>query len=471
MKEIKKAKEKAEKYLHKVINKSWNNLVNIEKDKHIPYKWPLQFEAHVYLGHKYKNFVAEYAIKIRNLWLNWSKWYESKDEKYGRFKFFWPALDEFSVPIDHEDAQSDQGYEIESHIVMFRAKENLQIIGFETFFNEAKRRLGDLLLEDRSYNGKKMRILWQIIRSPYLSTLLQDYIKTITQKLFEERKINNIFRYENDNSREDFRFLSKISFFLITSNLKEDYLDNAKRILLRLVDMQDEKGSFFNDILSTCLIISAIEILNLDTLKIISERAIDWILNEQTTQGSWPHPQISWSHDTPDLDILSTVLVLETIDIVTNNKVLPLWTEKLKIPKPIIQDRNHTRIKTIVPFKTPEGINWHDITIRFVSEEVVQIRAGSASEGRDFKTMGFEFRDLNRPDLVWEALKEFGKHQGEISLNDMDVDNKIRLNLKYYVYVLKIRLKELFGIENAPYYTYDRKKKSYKTKFNIRFDI
>lgn len=470
MEEIRKAKERSEKYLHKVVNESWNNLVNIEKDEHIPLEWPLLFDAHVYLGNKYKKLIPEFAIKIRNLWLNWSKWYESKDKGYEKFNFFWPVLDDFLIPINHESAESDEGHEIETHIVMFRAKENLKIIGFDKYFNEAKRRLGELLIKDQSYAEKKIRILWQTIRSSYLSMLLQDYMKTITLKLFEDKNINEIYKNENNNLFSNAIFLSKMSFFLTISKYEKKYYDAALNILKKLMDIQHENGSFFNDILSTCLIISALEISNLDSLKIVSARAIDWLLNKQTPIGNWPHPRISWSYDTPELDVLSTVLVLETIDLVTNSKVSPIWAEKLIMSKPAIKERKYSRVKTIVPFKIPEGINWNDITIRFVSEEVVQIRAGSASEGRDFKSMGFEYRDLNRPDLVWEALKEFGKHQGDISFKDEDIEPKIRLNLKYNVHVMKKRLEALFGINN-PFYPYDRKKKLYKTKFNIKYEV
>jgi len=466
MKEIRKVKERAEEYLHKVVNKSWNNLVNIEKDKYIPEGWPIQLDAHVYLGHKYKNFIPEFAIKIRNLWLNWAKWYENEDHKYGRYKFFWPATDEFSVPINHENAQRDMGYEIETHISMFRAKENLKIIGFETYFNEAKRRLGDLLLEDISYYGKKVRILWQIIRSPYLCRLLQDYIKTITLKLFEERKIDKIFRYENNNFREDFKFLSKMSFFLIISNLKEEYFDNAQRILLRLIDMQDEKGSFFNDILSTCLIISAIEISNLDSLKIVSERAIDWILNEQTTQGSWPHPQISWSYDTPELDILSTVLVLETIDLITDDKPLPIWVEKLE-KDDNSKERKSARIQIHKSLNIPEGITWSDIFIYFISPDSVEIRAGKPLGVKNFIEMGFKDRRSVKPDLIWETLKTFAKYNGEISWSDRGIAPRINKNLKSYIKDVRKRLKFLFGIEDDPFYPYDRKAKAYRLKSSI----
>ena len=467
--EIEKVKEKAEKYLYKIVNDSWNNLTNLEKDDYIPLNWPIQFDAHVYLGNKYKNLIPGYAVKIRSLWLNWMKWYESKDNGYKRFKFFWPVEDEFLIPIDHESAESDSGHEIESHIVMCRAKENLQISGFDSYFNEAKRRLGELLIEDRSYNEKKIRILWQTIRCPYLSMLLQDYMKTLTLKIFEDKNINEIHKNENNDFFFNVNFLSKMSFFLTISKYEKKYGDAALNILKKYMDIQEENGSFFNDIIMTCLIISAIELSGLDRFKIVSKPAIEWLLNEQTPQGSWPHPQISWSYITPELDILSTVLVLETIDIVTSNRVLPIWAEKLTIHKPITQDIKYTRIKTIVPFQTPKGINWHDVSIRFVSEEAVQIRAGSVSEGRDFKVMGFEFRDLNRPDLIWEALKEFGKHQGEISFYDNDIDPQIKRNLKYNVHAIKERLEALFGIKN-PFYSYNRKKKLYKTKFNIKYD-
>jgi len=470
--ETNKAKEKAERYLNEIVDKSLDNIVNSENYEEIPEGWPLQLEAYIYLGHKYKNLTNDLSTKVRNLWLNWADFYERKTQRYGRYNFFWPTCEEFTIMVSHEDFDTDVGHWIECHMAMFRAKENLNIVGFNKYFNEAKRRLGSLLIEfDVFTNYRKNRILWQIARSPNLCMMLQDYLGTVSNRLLEEERLRKICDLERKDFKNNIHFLIRASFFLVLFNEKDEFINISKKILVRLADEQERNGSFLNDIISTCIAISALNISNIDSSGIISDKAIKWLLNEQKDEGYWKARGPSWSYDLPEFDVLSTVFVLETIDIITNNKVLPIWAEGSTISEPVIQKRKYSRIKPIHPFKTPAGVNWHDITIRFISEEVVQIRAGSASEGRDFKQMGFEFRDLKRPDILWEALKEFGKHQGEISFYDGNLNSKIKKNLKYNVYALKIRLRVLFGIKNNPFYPFDRKKGSYRTKFNIRFDV
>ncbi len=81
--------------------------------------------------------------------------------------------------------------------------------------------------------------------------------------------------------------------------------------------------------------------------------------------------------------------------------------------------------------------------------------------------MGFENQRLKKPDLSWEALLEFGKHQGEISTKDRDVHPKIMKGLKYHKWTIKRRLKELFNIESDPFYPFNRKEKSYRLKCTI----
>ena len=167
---------------------------------------------------------------------------------------------------------------------------------------------------------------------------------------------------------------------------------------------------------------------------------------------------------------MSTVVVLETLDLITNDKPLPIWVEKAK-PSDIYQIQKPSRVQPIVPFRTPKGIKWRDISIYFTSEEVVQIRAGNASEGRDFIQMGFADKRKRikerTPDWSWKTLREFAKHQKEISLYDKDVDIRIKRNLKSYVHVIRKRLQYLFKINEDPFDPYNRKTRSWKARFTV----
>lgn len=469
MNEISKAKEKAERYLHKIINITEDNLVNTKDYEYIPEGWPIQLEAYVYLGHKYKNLTKNLSTKVRNLWLNWANFYERKKEGYRKYNFFWPATEEFIIPVSHEDFETDEGHWIECHMSMFRARENLKIVGFDTYFEETKRRLEALLIEFAIFTSyRKNRILWQIVRSPNLCMILKDYLVIVANRLFDEEDLKKTCDYERKDFRNNIHFLIKASFFLMLFNIKDGFLNVSKKILIRLADEQDRNGSFLNDIISTCLVISALNISNIDSSGTISDKAIEWLLNKQKDQGYWKAKGPSWSYDLPEFDVLSTVLVLETIDLVTNNKPLALWAEKSKIIKGA-RKKKPSRVQTIRKFPTPSGITWEDISIRFTSSQVVQLRAGEVREGRNFIDMGFEDQRSHNPDWSWETLIEFGKNQGEISvdLRQNKIHPRILRNIKYYVMTIRQRLKELFNIKSDPFFPYNRKTKTYKLKCSV----
>jgi len=464
MEKIQIAKKNAETYLSNIINQSWEGDIKSE--------WPLRFEAHAYLGNRHKELIPKFGKELRLLWRNWIELY--KKGELGYRKIFWPAVDVYCIPVGHEEAEWEPGFEIENHIAMFRAKENLCIEGFETYFNEAKKRLRSLLIEeDVLKSSDKNRIIYQIVRSPMLRLLLKNCIKNLASRIIEEEYL------ELESEGLEFKkrgiivktgFWARAIFFLIISNLEGEYEKLAIEILKTMIDGQENNGSFNDDILTTCLAISSIYIMGLDLYGIICEEAIKWLLYKQNEDGSWKHWRLSMCGLPPESHVLATVVVLETLDLIKNDEPLPIWTKESR-QYLIYQEKKLTRIQPIVLFKVPHGINWHDVSIRFTSDMVVQIRAGDASEGRDFIGMGFENRRNHEPDLGWTALIELGNHQGIISYKDDDIDLRIKRNLKYYVHLVRIRLTKLFNIHEDPFKPYNVKTKSWETKFIIRYDV
>jgi len=113
------------------------------------------------------------------------------------------------------------------------------------------------------------------------------------------------------------------------------------------------------------------------------------------------------------------------------------------------------------------GLKWDEVSMEFVSNEAIRIRAQNVREIYNFAEMGFKDRRKgDRPDSLWGVLRDgFGKHGGEISWN-ISVDSKTRDNLKEYVRKIRKRLRAFMEIEDDPFFPY-RKSKSYKTKFSI----
>lgn len=463
MEEIRQAKAKAFIYLLKIIDQKWNSLIdNYEKLKDYYWEvidWPLKFEAYSYFANKDESKKNYFAIELRSLWTEWKEL--SKKGHIGSEKIFWPSV--YEVIIDEKLCP---GNEFENHISMFRAKEILGIGGFETYFNEAKEKIKKILLEKHPpYWFDDYRITWQIVRSPILRLELSDYLKVVYLKIRENRKFKVLLTFDEENDFDVSQYQAMCVFFLCFSNLGAEPIELAKKAASNLIDKQEENGSFGSDMLSTCLCASSINFTNVDPSNSVCSKAINYILMSQDKEGYWDF----FFGEGETWNILSTVIVLETLDLITSDKPLPLWAEKTK-PLDSIQKQKSPRVQPVPPFKTPKGINWYDVSIRFISEEVVQLRAGSASEGRDFKKMGFEFRESEKPDLGWRALIELGKHQGIISWDD-DIDGRIKRNLKYYIHLIRKRLKYVFKLKEDPFKAYNRRTKTWETQFSIKYDI
>ena len=99
------------------------------------------------------------------------------------------------------------------------------------------------------------------------------------------------------------------------------------------------------------------------------------------------------------------------------------------------------------------------------------MRVGECREGKDFIEMGFADRRRRLkeriPDWSWRTLKEFARNQGEVSVNDKNIPERIRKNLKFYIHIIRMRLEAFFNIDGSPFNPYNRSNKSYSTIFNL----
>ncbi len=124
-------------------------------------------------------------------------------------------------------------------------------------------------------------------------------------------------------------------------------------------------------------------------------------------------------------------------------------------------------IKGAVPLDVPQGLSWGDVTMRFLDEENLEIRAGRKPLGaKKFTVLGFENKKTERPDTLWVTLWALGQLDGELSWKMADHTEKIDPKMKKNISILRNRLKNLFGIYEDPFYPYI-KKRAYKTKFRI----
>ncbi len=103
------------------------------------------------------------------------------------------------------------------------------------------------------------------------------------------------------------------------------------------------------------------------------------------------------------------------------------------------------------------------------SGETLIIRARGKERRFHYGSIGFgDHRTGNQFGILWLALKRFMGHEGELSYWSEEVEESIRKNLKKQVQFLRRLLKEITGIEDAPF-KFDKKRATYKMTFrNVR---
>ena len=485
MKNLEKAKERAENYLYRIIEQKWDSFVKNGipvlikwvgrpprtvriKMKPIDYfelmNWPLRFEAYSYLGNKYIKKIRNFNTELKKLWNEWIEL--SKKGLFGSKEIFWSTENEAlnTINLDRKKTRFP-GNEIESHISMFRAKEILGIVGYEPYFNEAKKRIRDALTSKPHLflNRLVIQSLESFVRSPLLKSKISDYLRAVARKLSEDEEPILIFSTSHDQA--------KIAFLLCFGNFGSDLFDSAKRVMMELIDKQAKNGSFENNLNTTCLCASAIHYMKLDPLNSICSEAIDYILKEQNKEGYWDFfsdrfSKIGYGRYSTDWNVLSTVIVLETLDLITNDKPLPVWVPE---ENHYFQDRDKqpSRVHTIIPFPIPQDAFWGDVYIRFLDCEKVEIRVLEKSYGvNNFAVLEFENKRTHIPIKIWETLYTLAKVKGVLEMTDDILSEKERDTLEKNISLLRKKLKKLFGTAVDPFQPY-KKSNWYETKFNI----
>lgn len=125
------------------------------------------------------------------------------------------------------------------------------------------------------------------------------------------------------------------------------------------------------------------------------------------------------------------------------------------------------KAKGFICLDVPQGLSWGDVSIRFLDEESVEIRAGGKPLGaKRFSVLGFENKKTKRPNTLWITLLALGRKDGELSWNTKDHSGGITFEEKKNISLLRKRLNNLFEIFDDPFYPYE-KEKAYKAKFAI----
>jgi len=514
MNRIIEAKEKAERFLFWIVEQKWDDAIkNTSSMRYVDdlIEWPLRFEAHAYLGHRYKERIPEFAKELRALWLRWidlKEKHKSKDEK-----LFWQLYDIFLLDTKaKEDApaaktgsapkvvtpSSYPDADIELLVSMCRATETLGINEFDSHIDHAARLIFKWAMANDVFAYGNIRIIYHPARSPYLKGHYKEYIQSslgpkVQKKIvkeeadYEERIKEWIESGEGDTLDRladlEVGFWAEVGFFCSYVNLGYEKNDTIRKFALILIETQDEDGSFYADVKTTCLAACYINsCLPASSIKkeFIS-KAIEFILEIQNRDGSWSSclpwdeldetkPMLS-NPDLPTRDqgILlktiadkaqTTVIVLETLDLICDLAPLPIWSTKEVPPgEKVSEDLKHA-----FSLPVPPGTEWNQVIVECLTEEYVYITVGDKKLGaQNYTVLGFRDEKTKGGNKLWELLLNFGKYNGTISYENI----ALKVSVKD-VSRLRKELKRLFPIDGDPL-PYSEADKAYIAKFKISY--
>ncbi|GAH42925.1 unnamed protein product, partial [marine sediment metagenome] len=319
------------------------------------------------------------------------------------------------------------------------------------------------------------RIIWQVVRSPFLKSEISEHLKVMALRIIDDTP----FRYLTGFAElveSGYSPISQSPTFLKTSSVfflcfgfsGNELLDLAKKDISQLIDKQEKNGSFSFDVLITCLSASSIHFTKLDWSGSVCDKAVEYILDKQNKEGYWDFLfGESKSHgDRTDWNVLSTVIALETLDFIKDDKPLPIWVPEEKHYFHDM-DKQPLRVHTISPFPIPQDASWGEVYIRFLDYENAEITVLEESYGiKNFAVLRFENKKNHMPIKIWKTLYTLAKVKGVLEITDEILSEKERDTLEKRISLLRNKLKILFGTAVDPFHPY-KKSNCYDTKFNI----
>lgn len=120
---------------------------------------------------------------------------------------------------------------------------------------------------------------------------------------------------------------------------------------------------------------------------------------------------------------------------------------------------SHTqdKSKAILPFPTPPGTQWHEVTISFIDSENVMISAKGKSEQRHYFDIGFRKGRASKPVASWTVLNVL------IEKGCVKYTETCKAKVEKSIQDLRKRLKAIFGIQDDPITL----ENGYKPKFKV----
>jgi len=136
------------------------------------------------------------------------------------------------------------------------------------------------------------------------------------------------------------------------------------------------------------------------------------------------------------------------------------FEEKVVLQKP--------KNKKIQIRKFPAGLKWEEISIQFLNEHEVIIKAKDETLQTTYETMGFQDEKKKLPNKQWQFLQLLALKNGEVSWeNNQNLSLKLINSIKKKKQLLTEALKAYFQIyDNEPFWDY-KTEKAYRIKITL----
>jgi len=196
----------------------------------------------------------------------------------------------------------------------------------------------------------------------------------------------------------------------------------------------------------------------------------DMTQDERSADGLLTRLSIEWSYKYRAIQQLKRRLAVVTATAIIQGIHLEDATNRETPEAKAIEKRPLSKEgqEQIARFPSPKDLKWEEVSMTFLTNETIEIRARDVRKKYHYAQLGFQDRrQLDTPNMLWLLLREvFASEYGEIAFERSDLDIKLTRQAQKKVSRLRGQLKEIMGIEGDPFYEY-RKVRAYRPKFSI----
>lgn len=123
----------------------------------------------------------------------------------------------------------------------------------------------------------------------------------------------------------------------------------------------------------------------------------------------------------------------------------------------------HSQDRPVKRFPLLDGLRWQEVTITFISNDSVEVRARDKREVFMFSELGCtDRRKGDRPDKIWETLHALAKLLSKPGITSPNLTASAKGRIK----TLRKRLCKVMSIDDDPFESY-RRNRMYKPKFSL----